>query len=351
MPVKFTNNATADLASSITNVATTITVTTGQGARFPSLSAGDFFYATLVDSSNNLEIVRCTARSSDTLTVVRGQDGTTARAYNSGDKIELRPVAAAWDTMVQTDSTQTISGNKTYSGNVTFNNTITGSISGNAATVTNGVYTTGDQNIAGSKRFSSSVVVGGTGTAATSLDVQTTGANTLTSTFTTGLSDTNFRIGSMNGVSGGTSGTSQGMLGLFYLGTGEAATIQFRRGSTTTDASFAFRTSGSDRATLDNSGNFTATGNVTAYSDRRLKSDIRTLEHSIDTVKRLRGVAFVKDGKAGLGVIAQEVQEVLPQVVHENADGYLSVAYGNLVGVLIEAVKELSAKVEALEAK
>ena len=102
---------------------------------------------------------------------------------------------------------------------------------------------------------------------------------------------------------------------------------------------------------VDQSGNFTAAGNVTAYSDERLKSDIKTLPAALDTVDQLRGVSFVKDGQAGVGVIAQEVQKVLPQVVQENKDGYLSVAYGNLVGVLIEAVKELRAEVNALKGK
>lgn len=97
-----------------------------------------------------------------------------------------------------------------------------------------------------------------------------------------------------------------------------------------------------------NGGNFTATGNVTAYSDERLKSDIVTISDALAKVKALRGVNFTKDGEASTGVIAQEVQKVIPEVVQQN-DEYLSVAYGNLVGVLIEAVKELSAEVEALK--
>jgi hypothetical protein len=101
---------------------------------------------------------------------------------------------------------------------------------------------------------------------------------------------------------------------------------------------------------VDQSGNFTAAGNVTAYSDERLKSNIVTIPDALEKVKALRGVNFTKDGEASTGVIAQEVQKVIPEVVHEG-DEYLSVAYGNLVGVLIEAVKELSAEVEALKAK
>jgi hypothetical protein len=93
MGIKLSNNAFATLAAGINSSATSITVTSGQGARFPSLTASDYFYATLVDTSNNLEIVKCTARSTDVLTVVRGQESTTARAYSTGDRIEIRLTA------------------------------------------------------------------------------------------------------------------------------------------------------------------------------------------------------------------------------------------------------------------
>ncbi len=94
MGIKFANSAFATLAAGINSSATSITLTTGQGARFPSLGAGDYFYATLIDASNNLEIVKCTARSTDVLTVVRAQESTTARAYSTGDRIELRITSA-----------------------------------------------------------------------------------------------------------------------------------------------------------------------------------------------------------------------------------------------------------------
>lgn len=97
MGLKVTNNAYAVLNASITSSSTTIVLVAGQGARFPTLSAGDYFYATLIDTSNNLEIVKVTARSTDTLTVVRGQDNTTARAYATNDRFELRPTAALFN--------------------------------------------------------------------------------------------------------------------------------------------------------------------------------------------------------------------------------------------------------------
>lgn len=93
MGIKLTNNAFATLAAGINSSATSITLTSGQGARFPTLTASDYFYATLIDTSNNLEIVKCTARSTDVLTVVRAQETTTARAYSTGDRIEIRITA------------------------------------------------------------------------------------------------------------------------------------------------------------------------------------------------------------------------------------------------------------------
>lgn len=99
MGLKVKNNAYSTLASGITNVATSISVQAGHGTRFPTLGAGDYFYATLIDTSNNLEVVKCTARATDTLTVTRGQDSTTARAYVSGDRIEMRWNAAIIDAL------------------------------------------------------------------------------------------------------------------------------------------------------------------------------------------------------------------------------------------------------------
>ena len=114
MPALFSNNASATLASSITTSSTTVTVSTGQGALFPAVPAGSFFYATLTDSSNNLEIVKVTSRTSDVLTVVRAQEGTTARAYAAADRIEIRVTAAVLNNFVQLDGDQTIAGVKTF---------------------------------------------------------------------------------------------------------------------------------------------------------------------------------------------------------------------------------------------
>lgn len=114
MVMKFTNNATSTLASGITSSATSLTVASGQGTLFPTLSAGDYFYCTLTNVSGTIEIVKVTARSTDTFTVTRGQDNTTAVAWNSGDKVELRLVAASLNDVPKLDEANTFTGANAY---------------------------------------------------------------------------------------------------------------------------------------------------------------------------------------------------------------------------------------------
>jgi hypothetical protein len=133
--------------------------------------------------------------------------------------------------------------------------------------------------------------------------------------------------------------------------------IGFTGIDSTDDLTFWGNVSGAEgmRARLTQGGNFTATGNVTAYSDARLKQEVETIKNALDLVSQMRGVTYTRKdtGEAGVGVIAQEMREIMPQVVLQDGgdDGTLSVAYGNLVGVLIEAVKELTLKVKTLEEK
>ena len=98
MAVKFTNNAASTIsdASGINDSVTSVTLASGDGnAMFPDVTsgAGDYFLATLIDDSGNIEIVKCTNRSADVLTIARGQEGTTARAFAAGDSVEVRLTA------------------------------------------------------------------------------------------------------------------------------------------------------------------------------------------------------------------------------------------------------------------
>jgi predicted small metal-binding protein len=98
-------------------------------------------------------------------------------------------------------------------------------------------------------------------------------------------------------------------------------------------------------------GNIYTTGVLTQYSDVRKKTDIVTIDNALEKVIRMRGVYFTKIGEKEkgrqTGVIAQEINEILPEVVihAKDVDEY-SVAYGNAIGVLIEAIKELNVKLD-----
>ena len=103
---------------------------------------------------------------------------------------------------------------------------------------------------------------------------------------------------------------------------------------------------------LDVNGNVRAVAFPTA-SDRRLKTDIVTISDAVNLVKRLRGVYYtnIADRQRAMGLIAQETEGVIPEVVYTSGDDLKSISYGNIVGVLVEAVKTLSERLETLEKK
>lgn len=135
-------------------------------------------------------------------------------------------------------------------------------------------------------------------------------------------------------------GVRQGYIGNATTGSADAGTLNYQAGA----HSFA--------------GSITATGNITAFltSDERLKTNIVEIPNALEKVEAIRGVTYTRtdegfEGVRQAGVIAQEVEAVLPEVVKTNEDGMKSVAYGNLTALLIEAVKELSAQNKALLAR
>lgn len=106
------NNAFASLASSLSDSATGLSVATGQGARFPAISGGDYFFATLIGLDGNgaetsWEIVKVTTRATDGMTVVRGQEGTTPAAWPSGTRIEMRITAGMLNSIIGSSNSST----------------------------------------------------------------------------------------------------------------------------------------------------------------------------------------------------------------------------------------------------
>ena len=123
------------------------------------------------------------------------------------------------------------------------------------------------------------------------------------------------------------------------------------------DLGTAVSGSGTRRMTIANNGAVTFTGSVTATvfnpSSITLKDNVRTYENALETVNKLRGVRFDwKDsGKPSIGLIADEVDGVIPEVVAHDGGNATGVNYASLVGVLVEAVKEQQAELNSLKEK
>ena len=137
--------------------------------------------------------------------------------------------------------------------------------------------------------------------------------------------------------------------------------IYFKVGNTTT-AQHVMKDNGnvgigtvSPSEKLEVSGNILATGDITANSDISLKDNITPIPNALDKVLQIRGVTFnrndIEDNSRHAGVIAQEVETVLPEVVSEGEGGIKSVAYGNMVSLLIEAIKEQQGQINMLKEK
>lgn len=96
-------------------------------------------------------------------------------------------------------------------------------------------------------------------------------------------------------------------------------------------------------------GEIISSGDITAFSDIRLKTNIEKIENALDKVCQLSGYTYDMNNKRSTGVIAQEVEKVLPEVVQDREDGYKTVAYGNMIGLLIEAIKELKEEIKVIK--
>jgi len=294
-----------------------------------------------------------TTRSSGAFTTLTSNAATTFTASTASSSISTGTLVVTGGVgisgAVNVGSAISVGGVGSFTSNTASNSTTTGSV-----VITGGLGVSGTVNAAsfvgngsGLTNITASVFSGGTVANATTFSS--------TVTFNGNMSTNNTAVFSMG------SGTRQ-MLNLwgttYALGVQNntlyyrsAGTFRWFRGGVHNNNEGQAGTGGVQAMVLDASSNLTATGNVTAFSDERLKENITVIPNALEKLMTLDGVTFVRKdtGQKGTGLVAQALQKVLPEAVITNEDGYLSVAYGNTVGLLIEAIKEQQRQIEELK--
>lgn len=299
MALKLTNNAVSSLAAAIEPGTTVIPIQAADAGRFPALVEGDWFPLVIKDEGGNEEYMKATARAGSNITVDRAQEGSTAKAFALGARVDLRLTVAA----------------------------------------INAIYNTAAQavSIEGDSTKTGRLVVGGV--AAT--DAQGADPAQLTIQNAAGVADNVAALGL----------TCQGDFSTkIYLK--PEGVLGFGGGSTAPDRAYL------DLAT----GVFTA-ADVGIYSDPRLKENVELIGDALSIVRALDGVRFTwgrnshligRPGMADIGILADQVEAVLPELVglsvaDDHGEQWRTVAYQKLVAVLIEAVKALDKRISAME--
>lgn len=399
MPIKLANNASAHLAAPLAANGTSIVLVTSETGNFPALAAGEWFPMTLSDSAGRIEIVRVTARASNLLTATRGQEGTTALAWLTSDRAEIRLTASAIQ-QLQADTAQvqvnvTQEATDRAAADVAQSTALTnglaakfdktgGAVTGDITTYRAASPTTGGIFLGNSgARY---VFYDGTNYLMPGGQLYVNGSAVWHSGNFTPASKFNVAGGALTGVLTGATasmnigqdaGATTGSFICRASGAGDAnlAGMTFYNDSYAVKlgarADGYFGLGGWSRAAWswysDPSGNMVAAGNVSAYSDPRLKDNVKRIEGALSIIEQLDGVRFTwnnrtkligRPGASDIGVLADQVEAVLPEIVgrsieDEENDGeqWRVVAYDKLVPVLIEGIKELSAKIRVLEGK
>lgn len=388
MTVKVTNNAWGTLAVGVNDTDTTLLLGTAQGDRFPNLPVNnrlnpeDYFFVTLIDeATNEVEIVRVVERNVDVLTVIRSQDGSRRRQFLAGARVELRPVAALFeskkDIVQDTKEKKEISeriGNLEEEVKTGFESVVhlgeqdmTDKEKEQARNNIDAMSTTTDQEVDGSKTwlkpqfYKNNVVMlqrssddkGSYALIGRMAENDAWIIRGLAENIQNGANNTWTRVdnGALE-IATADNGTEP-----IYVTQYSGGNIPSLDQASVEDWDACFGEVLHRAVILDRSGNTSFPGvcyasSFQATSDKRLKFGFEEVakESVLDAITPYRYGRLDKNPKERfVGVIAQDVQEVIPEAVRPDEYGYLSVDYAALTAVLWGEVKRLRDEIKEIK--
>lgn len=387
-PAIYINNGASQLAANIGPSDTALLVTAGQGVRFPSPAGGRYFALTLVHfTTGAIEVVRCTARAADTLTIVRGQDGTTPISFTTGSIAEARLTAGMltdmdWRTAFNSANTPLVldGSGMIADGLIPAGITRDSELAAGLAGKQNTLGFTPVQQGTGVGQSPNVVKIGWKAGSKIGITIDASDqGNIAMEGWVTSLRGAASGLAPLDGsglvpvgnipalgylaTAGGTVTGSMAVNGTLSVGStiSTSGAVQTSQTFQSSGANVVVAGNGgavylrpngpgssSGEAVLANTGVMTGV-NFVATSDRRLKKLVRkhVLREDLADSLHLKTWVWKRTGEEGLGPIAQSVQDVAPEYVHRGPDGMLAIDKG---GLAIEMAIGLAARLRRLEA-
>jgi hypothetical protein len=375
-------NASNLTSGTVANARTTASSSNGASTIVLRGASGEFAAGAITGTSfsgngSALTAINATAITTGTLDNAR----TSAASANGASTIVLRDANGSFAGNVITGTTGTftnISGNGTSLTAINASNVTSGTLDNARTTAAsaNGASTIVARDASGN--FTANAItttsISGNGIALTAINASNIASGTLVvgrgGTGLTTITAENVILGNgSNAVKVVAPGTANNVLtsnGTSWISQAVSAGITLTDDTSTNATRYPLltaNTSGSISTANVSSTKLTfnpSTGNLVATihhssSDERLKTDIQSIPDALIKISQINGVTYLRtdtpETVRHTGVIAQEVEAVLPEVVAIGLDGYKVVAYGNMIGLLVEAIKELKAEVDALKGK